>query len=92
MYAVNPVNFGYTYILQVNPRFAIGGSLHIIYEVCCKHDKPMIIMEPVKGGNLATVDEHQEIKELFAKTDAKATPASWALRYAASLPLQFRPL
>ena len=62
-----------------------GGSIET-YEVCCKHDKPMIIMEPVKGGNLATVDEHQEIKELFAKTDAKATPASWALRYAASLP------
>ena len=27
------------------------------YEVCVKHDKPVIVMEPVKGGTLAKVPE-----------------------------------
>lgn len=27
------------------------------YEVCRKHNKPMIIMEPVKGGNLVNLPE-----------------------------------
>ncbi len=62
-----------------------GGSIET-YETCRKYGKPMIIMEPVKGGNLATVDEHPEIKEMFGKADPSQSPASWALRYAASLP------
>lgn len=63
---------------------AVGGSYET-YEICRKYNKPVIIMEPVKGGNLATVDQHSEIKELFNAADPAQSPASWALRYAASL-------
>jgi len=49
------------------------------WEVARKHGKPVVIMEPVKGGNLANPPE--QIKSLFG--DASA--ASWAIRFAASL-------
>ena len=53
------------------------------YEVCVRHNKPVIVMEPVKGGNLVNLPE-----------DAKAvldglhggSPASYALRFAAGFP------
>ena len=67
-----------------NSRHANGGSLDV-YEVARKHDKPIIVMEPVKGGNLALVDQHPEIKELFDAADPEMTPSAWALRYAASM-------
>jgi hypothetical protein len=50
------------------------------YEVCRKHKKPMIIMEPVKGGSLANVPE--EGKKIFAALEG-GSPASYAIRYAA---------
>ena len=53
------------------------------YEVARKHGKPEIIMEPVKGGNLA--NPPKEVRDLFESVDPKASPASWAIRYAASL-------
>ena len=28
------------------------------YEVCCRHNKPVIVMEPVKGGNLVNLPEN----------------------------------
>lgn len=45
---------------------------------------PVIIMEPVKGGALAAPPE--EVAELLKTAGPAATPASWALRWAASLP------
>lgn len=53
------------------------------YEVARKHGKPVIIMEPVKGGNLAAPP--QSVRELFEKVNPGASPSSWAIRYAASL-------
>ncbi len=50
------------------------------YEVCRKHNKPIIIMEPVKGGNLANLPD--DAKAIFDKLDG-GTPASYAMRYAA---------
>lgn len=53
------------------------------YEVARKHNKPVVIMEPIKGGTLA--DPPSQIKDLLAQADPKVSAASWAVRYAASL-------
>ena len=53
------------------------------YEVCCKHGKPVIVMEPVKGGLLANPPE-TVAQVLKAAAPEKDLP-SWALRFAASL-------
>lgn len=54
------------------------------YEVAVKHGKPVIIMEPVKGGTLARIPE--EAEKLFLDYDSERSVASWAIRFAASLP------
>lgn len=54
------------------------------YEVARKHGKPVVIMEPVKGGSLATMTP--EIQELFKKARPDLSVASWGIRFAASLP------
>lgn len=55
------------------------------YEVVKKHGKDVIVMEPVKGGQLATLPE--TAMKLFTDFygDAAPSPASFAIRYAASL-------
>ena len=50
------------------------------YEVCRKYKKPVIVMEPVKGGNLVNLPE--DAKSVFARLGA-ASPASYAIRFAA---------
>lgn len=53
------------------------------YEVCRKHDKPVIVMEPVKGGNLVNLPEAAKkvLEDLHG-----GSVASYAIRFAASLP------
>jgi predicted aldo/keto reductase-like oxidoreductase len=53
------------------------------YEVARKHGKPVIVMEPVKGGALAKLPE--QVAGILKDADPGASPASWAIRYAASL-------
>lgn len=50
------------------------------YEVCRKHGKPVIVMEPVKGGNLVNLSD-----DARAVLDALhgGSPASYAIRFAA---------
>lgn len=54
------------------------------YEVCVKHDIPVVVMEPVKGGVLS--NPPQAVLDIFHQADANASPASWAVRFVASLP------
>ncbi|MBE6010575.1 MAG: 4Fe-4S dicluster domain-containing protein [Lachnospiraceae bacterium] len=53
------------------------------YEVCRKYNKPVIIMEPVKGGLLATPPE--PVRTVFDAAAPNASYASWAIRFAADL-------
>ncbi len=53
------------------------------WEICKAHGKPVVIMEPVKGGVLA--NPIPNVKAVFDRTDSRRSYASWALRYAASL-------
>jgi predicted aldo/keto reductase-like oxidoreductase len=51
----------------------------LCWEVCRKHGKPVIVMEPVKGGTLVNLPE--EAAEVFAALGG--SPASYAIRFAA---------
>ena len=53
------------------------------YEVCVKHNKPVIVMEPVKGGNLVNLPE--DAKAVLDELHGGST-ASYALRFAAGFP------
>ena len=53
------------------------------YEVCRRHGKEVIVMEPVKGGALARLPE--EASRVFRDLGDGLSDASYAIRYAASL-------
>ena len=53
------------------------------YEVARKHGKPVIIMEPVKGGMLANPPE--SVKQILQAAEPESSCASWAVRFAADL-------
>lgn len=55
-----------------------------LYEVLRKHNKPILVMEPVKGGALAATTPDVEEKMRQVRPDASV--ASWALRFVATLP------
>lgn len=49
-----------------------------VYDVCVKHNKPVLVMEPVKGGNLVNLP-----KEALSLLYPGKSPASYAIRFAA---------
>ncbi len=51
-------------------------------EVCQRHGKPVIVMEPVKGGLLARLPRRAE--DMLRAHAPDASAASWAIRFAAS--------
>ena len=53
------------------------------YEVCRKHGKPVLVMEPVKGGSLVNLPE--EAKKALDDLHG-GSPASYAIRFAAGFP------
>lgn len=54
------------------------------YDVICKHQKPVVVMEPIKGGTLVNVPDG--VKEMFRQSEPNLSVASWAIRFAASQP------
>jgi hypothetical protein len=54
------------------------------YETCLKHGKPVVIMEPVKGGMLATPPE--SVVKILRDAKPGLSPAAWAIQFCASLP------
>jgi Predicted oxidoreductases of the aldo/keto reductase family len=55
----------------------------LCYEVARKHGKPVVIMEPVKGGILASPPP--AVDRILKEANLNASLSSWAIRYAASL-------
>ena len=53
------------------------------YEIARKYGKPVIIMEPVKGGMLATPPE--SVEKILKESEPEASAASWSVRFAANL-------
>ena len=54
-----------------------------VYEVCEKHGKPVIVMEPVKGGSLVKLPEQADA---ILRGLNGGSNASYAIRFAASFP------
>ena len=54
-----------------------------VYEVARKHNKPIVVMEPLKGGLLANPPE--QVKALLNAQEPEASAASWGIRFAADL-------
>lgn len=53
------------------------------YEVARRHGKPIVIMEPIKGGMLANPPD--SVAAVFKAANPEVSLASWAVRFAASL-------
>lgn len=56
-----------------------------VYEVARKHDKPVLVMEPVKGGSLVKLPEAAQsiFDHLNEQEGTKMSNASYAIRFAA---------
>lgn len=55
-----------------------------VYEICRKHNKPVLVMEPIKGGGLVNLpDDAKKIFDSINK-DKNLSYASYAIRFAGS--------
>jgi len=53
------------------------------YEVARAHNKPIIVMEPIKGGSLVKLPER--VSSVFGDNPTQSELAEWALRFGVSL-------
>ena len=57
------------------------------YEIATKAGLPVVVMNPLKGGQLSTLSE--KAVEILKTANPDVSPSSWSLRYSASLPNVF---
>ena len=57
------------------------------YEIATKAGLPVVVMNPLKGGQLSTLSE--KAVDILKNENSDVSPSSWSLRYAASLPNVF---
>jgi len=71
--------------LQINYADWNSGTVQsrLCHEIARKHNKPIVIMEPVKGGMLAS--PAPPVKAVFDEAATGLSYSSWAIRFAASL-------
>ncbi|GHT79456.1 oxidoreductase [Actinomycetota bacterium] len=67
--------------LQINYAYWLDGNLQskACYDVARKHGKPVIIMEPVRGGALA--DPPEPVAKILKAANPDASFVSWAMRF-----------
>lgn len=80
--AIEVVQLQFNYADYDNP----GIQSYECYKVCEKYNKPVIVMEPVKGGGLVNLPN--EAKAIFDDLHG-GSYASYAIRYCASFPQIF---
>jgi len=54
------------------------------YEIVASYNKPIVCMEPVRGGILARLPE--KIADILTQANPNASHASWAVRWVGSMP------
>ena len=76
---IEVIQIQFNYLDYEDPKI----QSRLCYEVCRKHNKPIIIMEPVKGGSLVNLPKiaGDVLDELQG-----GSPASYAIRFAAGFP------
>ena len=57
------------------------------YDIATKAELPVVVMNPLKGGQLSTLTE--KAVELLKAENPNDSPSAWSLRYSASLPNVF---
>jgi len=69
--------------LQLNYLDVLRGQAAQLQDLALKHKKPIIVMEPIKGGSLANLPTPAEA--VLKAHDPSRSVASWAMQYAATL-------
>jgi hypothetical protein len=71
-------------MVQLNYYDWLAGDAKELYDAVTDRGLPLIVMEPVRGGGLSNC--HPDIMDFFKKANPGVSVASWALRWAGSLP------
>lgn len=78
-------NFPWDFVqIQLNYQDWDTMQARVLYELAVEHHLPCIIMEPVRGGALASLND--QAAEILKKAAPQNSLASWAIRFVASLP------
>jgi len=78
-------NFPWDFVqIQLNYQDWDTTQARVLYELAVQHQLPCIIMEPVRGGALASLND--KAAAILKQAAPQSSLASWAIRFVASLP------